>query len=187
MDKKEIRKEILEKRKALSKEEVYIMSQKICENIMGLDAYQEAEDILLYNAIKNEVDMSPLSERALSDGKRVFFPRVMDKEHMNFYEVRGLLAVGSFGIEEPPADPALIYSGEGKKTLLVMPGIVFDVNRNRIGYGGGYYDRFLAEFENSDMTVIAASYELQVMEDEIPHEVHDIQPSAVITESRTIL
>ena len=181
MTKKDIRDSVLGLRKALDKNEVQYISRGICYEITELDLYKYATDVCLYMSIKNEVDLTSLLKQCFKDNKNVWLPRVIDK-NMDFYsyEEDTPLISGAYDIKEPNSDKKL---NPNDKTLIIMPGAVFSEDKKRIGYGGGYYDKYL--FEHPGCHTIAVCYEFQVFFD-IPTDEHDIKPDLIITEDRTI-
>ena len=180
--KKEIRKKILGQRKELETEFIREASAHICQSIQELDLYKKAEDICLYMPIRNEVELDVLREFSWADGKRTWLPKVRD-EQMDFclFGPQSSLREGAYGILEPEESEVLVPRDT---TLVIMPGAVFSEARDRIGYGGGYYDRYLSEHVLCH--TLAVCYELQIVED-LPTEEHDIRPDAVISERRILL
>lgn len=151
---------------------------------MGHPAFLEADCILCYAGYKSEVDTFALMECALEKGKRVYCPKVHGKE-MEFYRIlsTGDLEAGYKGIREPQgAEDRLFTSGlvTGMKCLMLMPGSVFDRDRHRIGYGGGYYDRYLSNHDG--LATMALCFEMQVLEN-VPSGIYDRKPDIVLTES----
>ena len=176
--KKELRRQILAARKALTNEEVSVRSRQICDHIIDSPLYAKATDICIYMPIRNEVDVTLLISRATDDGKGIWIPKVIGEEMIfNAYEEDNLELSESFGIPESKSDRVL---EPDENTLIIMPGAVFDISGNRIGYGGGFYDRYLEK--HPQCSTIALCYDLQIV-DEIPAEAHDIRPGAVFTES----
>ncbi len=199
IDKTTIRKKIIEKRDSLSKEEISKKSMAITESLLGTSEYSEAKNVLIYASMKNEVITDGIIEDALSKGKNVFCPKVTDKEkrQMTFVKIEDQddFEKGYFGIREPViTDDSIICKDSGYNSLVIMPGVVFDRSRNRIGYGGGFYDTFLAA--NSKVSKIALAFDCQLYEgsengssDEFPCELldeHDVKPDKIITESEII-
>ena len=166
----------------MNREEVSALSEKICAMAAVTDAFKGAEDICLYMPVNNEVDVRPMIDEAGSYGKRIWLPRVEGRD-MDFYSYSpgDGLAAGPFGIMEPVSREVL-EPGEG--TLVIMPGAVFSVDHGRIGYGGGYYDRYLAE--NPLCRTLAVCYDFQIL-DEIPMDAHDIRPDMIVSESRVMM
>lgn len=179
--KNEIRKRILKQRKALEGSIVAELSKVICAKIQTLETYMEAEHLCIYMPINQEVDVTYLAEDAWEQGKKVWLPVTQGKE-MKFvrYKKDMVLNIGNYGIMEPDSDEVLESGGN---TLIVMPGAVFSEKGDRIGYGGGYYDRYLAEYPQC--RTCAAAYDFQIVA-ELPAEEHDIRPEFVITEEKVI-
>lgn len=134
------------RREALSPEERLRRDTAVCETVATSASYRYADTLLGYAPIGCEIDVWPLLDRALAEGRRVALPRTHGEGVMTFHYVGSLgevTATGAFGIREPRED-APLYTGEGT-ALLLVPGMVFDRDGFRIGYGGGYYDRFLRD------------------------------------------
>ena len=182
MDKKELRKEILQKRSLLSAEDVKKLSTIICSNVIEDDIYAKAHNLCLYMPVRNEVDACLLIDDARMRGKRIWLPKV-DGTDMDFYlyEDGDILKPGAYGIPEPVSEVVL---RPDENTLVIMPGAVFSKAGDRIGYGGGYYDRYLED--HAVCKTIALCYSLQV-KDEIPAEPHDIRPDRIICDEGRIL
>ena len=125
------------------------------------------------------METAEILKYCLKEGKAVYCPRVTGKE-MDFYRISAVeeLAAGFHGILEPPGAPERLFR-PGKKALMVMPGVVFDRQHHRIGYGGGYYDRYLQGLQG--IVTAALAFSFQVVE-EIPAEPHDIRPQIILTE-----
>ncbi len=181
LDKKEIRKRMLAKRQELSNEEVGEKSQQICARLKKLDIFCRSKNICLYMPVRNEVDVTLLFEIVWESKKQLWLPRV-DKNtgQMRFfsYGKDTPLMKGMYNILEPDGTRCLVPD---ETTLVVMPGAVFSRNRERIGYGGGYYDRFLAE--NDMCRTVAVCYDFQILKS-IPAQLHDIKPEMIISEER---
>lgn len=179
-DKKQLRKEILDIRNNMSKEAVMVKSMRIYKTLTSLDEFKEASKIYTYVSVKNEVDTIMLMDHSFRNEKQVYVPKVNGGE-MEFYEITDVteLTPGFFELYEP--DVAGKEPDYSKKGLLIMPGIVFDKQLNRIGYGGGYYDKYL-KTDNSFFK-IALAYEYQVLE-AIEADEHDMKPDMIITENK---
>lgn len=188
--KKEIRRRILSARDQIPSEDRKRLSEKIKEQMLLCPAYCEAEVILAYVSYRSEVDTIELIKQAVADGKRVFAPKVHGDD-MEFWQIDSMedLQSGYQGISEP--EETLSFSAYQKvhrddKILMWMPGAVFDVQRHRIGYGKGFYDRYLeslgkdADIEGK-LTTIALAYHCQVLA-QIPNEPHDYRPDYLLTE-----
>ena len=179
-DKKHIRSLIQNKRNLLSDKEISGMSLKIADYIINMKEFKEADNILTYVSFRSEVKTDYIIENAFELGKKVFVPKVIGK-NMIFVKIESFkeLTQGYMGIREPvSSDEADIKEG-----FMCMPGMVFDNECNRIGYGGGFYDRYLSK--DNEFIKAALCYDFQILE-EIPHEPHDLKPDYVISEKRVI-
>jgi len=181
MEKKDIRKEIKALRAAHTDEEIHAMSQNALKQFTALPEYREAKVIYAYMDCKHEVETRELIRAAWADNKRVAVPKVLGQE-MKFFYITSFeqdLEDGYFGIQEPrEKNPA-----EEEDALLLMPGVAFDEERHRVGYGGGFYDRFLED--HPELVTVALAFEFQV-KPEVPYEDFDIRPSKIVTEKRVI-
>ena len=184
MDKKEIRKMILEKRRDMSREAVMDKSLQISEKVLVSEEYGTAKTLFVYMSFENEVDTGWLIRRAMADGKKVAAPLVKNGRMMfRCFTLSDELAEGQFGIKEPSEDLPKAYAKEGS-TLVLMPGVAFDRGRNRIGFGKGFYDKWLSE--RPGLSKIALAFDLQIYDGVIPHEKHDIRPDRIYTETEII-
>lgn len=204
MNKKDVRKNILAVRDCITAEDRARYNARIREIVTGTEEYREAEAILAYVSYKSEVDTTALIQQALADGKHVFAPKVSGNE-MEFWKTSSLadLQEGYRGILEPKQ--SITFSEWVKKhdckVMMWMPGVAFDMKRHRIGYGGGFYDRYLerllhrleqtnsidqaqTQFGRFTLTTTALAYSCQVLE-RIPYEEHDRKPDLLITEQGT--
>ena len=171
----------------MTAEEVESYSGRICRKITELPAFQEAEAVLSYMAFRNEVNCNDIMLTAWREGKKVFLPR-MEGEEMEFYLVeQGMpLIKNSLGIKEPdpsfPVFPEVMP--EGSRILMIMPGLAYDRFRHRLGYGGGYYDRYLSKLSDVyQLSTVAPAYSMLIdHENEFPYEKTDIKPQIIIHE-----
>lgn len=223
-EKKRSRARSLARRDGLTAKQRRDYSGRIIKTLTCQPYYTDADAILTYVSFRSEVDTFPLLEQALADGKAVFVPKVLGKE-MEFYRIFSPadLSAGYQGILEPVGeilfqqwknDQLSQQSGCRQKkslkdsetegcehtslsALICMPGAAFDRERHRIGYGGGFYDRYVSrliqDMENADaathpqarFTTAALAYDCQIFE-EIPWEAHDVRPMYLITEKEII-
>lgn len=176
--KESIRKEILNKR--LGHRQIEEQSAKIAEKFCSLPEVKNAKNILLYYPHKNEVDTKPLIEKLLKKSDiSVFLPKVSGKDILPV-QVKDLssLKSGYAGIKEPEGS-----STDPKELdVVVVPAIAFDKRGHRLGYGKGYYDRFL---KRTDALKVGFAFDFQVV-DELPVEEHDIPVDLIITPTRVI-
>lgn len=160
MDKKTLRKEIREKKRAMTEDEIVAASEKLGELFAASELYQKATAVYGYLPYNQEVRTVPMLERAIRDGKRVAVPKCYGDE-MRFIWMEDLSKVekGYAGIPEPVEDGPV---ADDKTALVLMPGLAFDREGHRIGYGGGFYDRFLAD--EPEHPTLALCYAFQMME-----------------------
>lgn len=154
-------------------------SEIIFRKVSEMNEYIIANSIYAYMDFNNEVLTRAFIAKALGDGKHVAIPKVEDGK-MKFYYIENLKQVeeGTHGIMEPKrgCDPA-----DSETALMIMPGVAFDPKCHRVGYGGGFYDRYLTEHRNH--ITVAVAFDFQIF-DEVPHEDSDVMPLHLITESR---
>ena len=181
-EKNEIRKEMLSRRKSMDKSTADELSKKICAVVQALDLYKSAEDLCLYMPVNNETDVMYLAKAAFCDGKNIWMPKVNGRE-MDFFlwDENTEMEKGAFGIPEPKSQ---IKLEPNENTLVIMPGAAFSLKYERIGYGGGYYDRFLEK--HPECKTAAVCFGFQILP-ELPSEEHDIKPNAIICEDKVLL
>lgn len=175
MNKQELRRTIRERKRAMTEEEIVERSNALAEKFYNSPAYQAASTIYGYLPYNQEVRTVPMLQRALDEGKRVAVPKVYGEE-MRFIYLEDLTQVskGYAGIPEPIADAPV---AEDKRALVLMPGLAFDPQGHRIGYGGGFYDRFLAQEPHHP--TLALCYEFQ-MQAHLDTEEFDIPVNTVL-------
>lgn len=175
MDKMALRKEIREKKRSMTAAQIEEASVRLATLFYNSAYYKKAKTIYGYLPYNQEVRTVPILERALRDGKRVAVPKVYGDE-MKFIFITDLNAVeaGYAGIPEPVADTPV---ADDPEALVLMPGLAFDPAGHRIGYGGGFYDKFLAA-EPSHPTV-ALCYEFQMLP-KLETEEYDIPVDCVL-------
>ena len=180
--KKKLRREVLARRDALTKEERERGKFLITERILGHQWYYLSDTILGFVSYGSEICTMEILENALRDGKKVYIPKVEGRE-MQFYRIHFLteLKEGYKGIPEPEGNTEryVFDFHEADKCLLLMPGSVFDPFGNRMGYGVGFYDRYLADKEALRLRSIAVGFRCQQAE-EVPMEETDLKPCQVI-------
>lgn len=183
MDKKILRKRLIEKRKSLDKVEKAKWDKIISEKIIKSDCFKKAEQVLVFSSTDDEFDTRYIIERCRESYKRVFYPRCIDKDgNMSFFKVDsvGDLTFGSFGILEPK-ETCKKYIPQDND-LVIVPCLSADKQKNRIGYGKGYYDRFLKDFNGVS---ISPCYDI-LLEDEIPTDKYDMQINIIVTDKEVI-
>ena len=175
MDKKELRRMIREKKRAMTEAEIQSRSEALGALFFASDAYRKADAIYGYLPYNQEVRTTFMLEQALKDGKRVAVPKVYGDEMKFLYiEDLSLVEKGYAGIPEPIADGPV---ADDTTALVLMPGLAFDREGHRIGYGGGFYDKFLAD--EPEHPTLALCYEFQMLE-QLETEAHDIPVDVVL-------
>lgn len=185
-----IRKRILALRERMSLEEKAAAEQKITEKLLGLSGYIRADVVLGFVGYGSETDTLPFLEQAVKEGKKVYCPVSRADGIMEFYRFtkREDLKEGYKKIPEPSGagerfDKNRIGTERPQQIFMLMPGVAFDRHRHRIGYGKGFYDRYLADFKPD--RIAAVCFECQLTE-EVPTEEYDILPDLLITENRIL-
>ena len=175
MDKSELRRQIRQQKQAMSEAEIEAASARLCAQFIASDQYRQAKTIYGYLPYNQEVRTTPILEQAMKDGKRIAVPKVYGDE-MKFIYLADLRSVekGYRGIPEPVADGPV---AEEPDALVLMPGLAFTKNGDRMGYGGGFYDKFLA-LEPEHPTV-ALCYDFQLV-DKLPTAEYDIPVDLVL-------
>jgi len=188
MTKNEIRKNLILKRNQLSKETVQKNSSYIMEKLHPY--VKEAENIMIFMNMGNEVEITRLI--TLYPDKKFYIPKTLSDSNMkiNLYDENELI-LHKFGYYESSSD---IFYDEKILDLIIVPAVAFDYSKNRIGFGGGYYDTFLSrtllnnrnnEKNRNKPLIIGVCYDFQLI-DYIPSEVHDIKVDSIITEKNII-
>ena len=177
MDKKEIRKKIISYKSKLMPLEICRISRPIIDNLIAMPEFLNAEAVFCYMEYNQEIITHPIISKAWEMGKRVAVPKVINKS-MDFCRIETFDDVipGYKGILEPIDN---IIANE-KKAFVVMPGLAYDLDFNRIGYGGRFYDRYFAAHADADFFKAALVYDFQII-DHIEPEEHDIPVDAIVT------
>lgn len=184
-EKEELRKLVLAKRSALTEEQRREKSKSILKNILALPEFGSAETIMAYLDFRGEVETTDLASEILSAGKRLVIPLC----HMNNLipcVIKNLdqdIHVGTWGILEPQKDRIRPLPPK-EIDLVLVPGVAFDYQGNRLGYGRGYYDRFLPQLKDGILSA-GLSFACQIVE-KIPTDDYDCKMSLLITESGLI-
>lgn len=182
MNKKLLRQEILTKRSLLTQEKIQEYSNKIQNTLYQMDEYKNAKRIMCFVSNGSEVDTHPLIDRAILDGKSIVVPITVPKtKELLVSDLFSLseLEVGFYNIEVPKEEFLRLVDPE-TIDLVLVPGVALGKDGYRVGYGGGYYDRFLAKLDSS-VPKIALGFDLQVV-DQVPTEHFDIPVDLILTE-----
>ena len=175
MDKKELRRQIREKKRAMTEEQIVAAGERLGELFLACQQYKDAKTIYGYLPYNQEVRTVPMLEQALRDGKRVAVPKCYgDQMRFIYMEDLSLVENGYANITEPIADEPV---AEDPTALVLMPGLAFTKEGNRMGYGGGFYDKFLAAEPNHP--TVALCYDFQMV-DYIPTDDYDIPVDCVL-------
>lgn len=178
--KQALRERLLEKRAALSMEMRTEMDASITERVLSLPVYRKCDLLLTYVSVREEVDTRALICFALRDSKRVAVPRCEGKR-MVFYRIDALeqLVPAKYGLMEPRPEQPVVETDT--RTLCMVPGLSFDRTGARIGYGGGFYDRFLPGFRGEP---VGLCYSSLLSESVLPVESHDCRVSMVVSDRK---
>ena len=181
MNKKTVREECLQIRNNLSEKWRCNADYSIAKRLFESAVFEQCKTVLCYVSRPDEIDTRLIIEGALSLGKTVAVPRTISTEHrMEFIKIGGLheLKQGNFGIFEPLENVEKIQQGDNH-TLCIIPALCTDKNGHRLGYGGGYYDRFLSNFPGESVVLVYSF----LSETELPIETHDIPAGWIVTEA----
>ena len=179
MDKKALRREIGAKKRALTPQQIEHRSAVLAERLYATPQYREAVSLYAYLSFNQEVRTNPIIQRAWADGKRVAVPKVVGDEMVFIWidSFDNLAPQGAFNIMEPIENGPV---ADDERALILMPGLAFDPEGHRVGYGGGYYDRFLEK--EPDHPLVALCYDFQLY-DRLEVEAHDVPVDVVITDA----
>ena len=178
--KSELRKQVLHEMKAISQEQKQFIDQTLTDQFLKHPFYQEAKVIASYLSFPHEFQTQGLIEQALKDGKKVLIPKTYPKGRMDFvvYNPQQLVKT-SFGLLEPQGDLEVVDASQ--IDLIHVPGLAFTTEGYRIGYGGGYYDRYLKHITGHTLSTI---YPCQIQD--FSPENHDIPVQEVLIDERNL-
>ena len=178
--KSELRKQVLREMKAISQEQKQFIDQTLTEQLLQHPFYQEAKVIATYLSFPHEFQTQELIEQALKDGKKILIPKTYPKGRMDFvvYDPQQLVKT-SFGLLEPQGDLEVVDASQ--IDLINVPGLAFTTKGYRIGYGGGYYDRYLEYFSGHTLSTV---YPCQIQD--FSPENHDLPVQEVLIDERNL-
>ncbi len=182
--KNEIRARYKALRSAITDEERAARDMRICELFLSSITYRYAKVLLMYAPLGGEIDVMPIAVQALADGKTVAFPRCNTEDStMEYHAVKSVddLTVGAFGIREPSETAPVLYASDytaEDHPVCLIPGLVFDRAGYRVGYGKGYYDRYLTSFPGVRVGIVYADCVLG----EIPRGRFDLAVDVLVTD-----
>jgi 5-formyltetrahydrofolate cyclo-ligase len=182
--KNELRKEMLKKRSAMPEYERDEKSRIIKEKLISLDKWKKAERVFTYVNMGSEVNTTELIKQAWNENKKVFVPIAKKDRLMYFVEILSFdgMKRSSLGVMEPEEDIEKEVKPK-KDDLVIVPGSMFDLSKNRCGYGGGYYDTYGEKYQLEKTVGICFDFQLL---DNIPTEKYDRKLNMIITEKRTV-
>lgn len=182
MTKAILRKKHLMTRSQMDFKDVHILSEHITSRLLALESIKFSRHILGYMSFKNEVSLASIQAYCDKAYISYYVPRVMNKEVIQFYKVTNLddLELSAYGILEPKVTCEKLDAQE--EAVMIVPGICFDQKGNRIGYGGGYYDRYMKANASYETIGVAFSHQL---EESLPYETHDQRLDMLVTEHNT--
>lgn len=182
--KKDFRKKVIEYRRSKDDDFISKNSQAITEKLLSMDCIRNSNTIMLYLDFNNEVKTDLLISKLISLGKTIAAPvTIKDEKKLIPFKITNLkdgISIGAYGIREPKQDPYNELNVEDLDVIIV-PAVAYDKECYRLGYGGGFYDRFIQRLRDDAIT-IGIAFDLQVF-DSIPKESHDAQLNYIITEN----
>ena len=179
MNKKEARTLIKEKRMKLSLNYINNASDKIFEKLLQNEDFRNAKVVMSYMDFKNEVKTNKINNFIKNSGKILVLPKVIDKETMIVIEDKNQYILSPFGNKEPDGEEY-----KGNIDIIITPGVAFDRDKNRVGFGRGYYDRFFVKHSNAKK--IAIAFEKQIIDEGIETDKYDKKVDILITENNII-
>lgn len=181
--KKELRKTLREKRKNMDKK--LQKDEFIRENLICSDLYLDAKQVLFYACLDDEINIDECIADALLLGKKAALPVCIDEQgNMEFYYINSLsdLKIGFFGVREPDTEKCEKVT-DFSDSVCIVPAIAYDKNGYRLGYGKGYYDRFL---KNNSLISVGVCYN-ELIEDNLPQDEYDVSVNYIVTQSGLIV
>ena len=180
--KRDLRREVLAQRDAMPPEARAAASLAIAERLLALPELEDARAVMLFSSFGSEVDTTPMLERLEDRGVRAALPRIAERDIVPVsYRVGDPITMTAFGAREPAAGEVL---ADAEVDVVVTPGVAFDRQGRRIGYGGGFYDRFFRR-ARPEVFRVAVAFALQVVED-VPQGHADLPVNAIVTEREVI-
>lgn len=178
MTKKELRKHIKSQLLGYSAEQLASFSHTLCETLKNSSQIIDSDCIMAFYPLWDEIDIKPFISHALSCNKTILLPEVTDGENMQLRQLtpNAPMTLGALGTSVPEGE---VFTNYNAIDSVIVPGVAFDKQGNRMGRGKGYYDRFLPLMENAYK--IGVCFPFQLLQETMPHEEHDIKMDEVIT------
>ncbi|MED0738612.1 5-formyltetrahydrofolate cyclo-ligase [Aneurinibacillus thermoaerophilus] len=183
-----VRREMLKRRAALSAEEHICKSEAVVKRLFAVPEVRAAQRLFTFLPFRDEVRIDAFLEACRDEAKNIYIPKtiVADKQMLPYLFVGwDSLVEGPYGIREPDTDRSELWSGEAFD-IIIVPGVAFTERGERLGYGGGFYDRFFAQLKGPPPLLIAPCFEVQITTF-LPVESHDKKVDIIVTECRTIV
>ena len=182
LEKQRLREEHLAAREALSEQERSVLDNRITQKLLATSEYAEATTVLTYVSVSSEVSTRMFIECALRDGKTVAVPRCLPGHCLEFVAITSLdqLIAAPFGLLEPPKELPALTEEQMNASICIVPALLVDIKGYRLGYGAGFYDRFLSTYPGKK---ICLAYQQNLSRTMLPHTAFDVAVDEVITES----
>ena len=182
LEKQRLREERLAARETLSEQERAALDDCITQKLLATPEYAEAATVLTYVSVSSEVSTRMFIECALCDGKTVAVPRCLPGHRLEFVAITSLdqLVPAPFNLLEPSKDLSALIEGHMDDSICIVPELLVDTKGYRLGYGAGFYDRFLSTYSGKK---ICLAYQQNLSKTELPHTAFDVPVDMVITES----
>ena len=182
LEKQRLREERLAAREVLSEQERSVLDDRITQKLLATSEYAEATTVLTYVSVSSEVSTRMFIESALRDGKTVAVPRCLPGHCLEFVAITSLdqLIAAPFGLLEPPKELPALTEEQMDASICIVPALLVDTKGYRLGYGAGFYDRFLSTYSGKK---ICLAYQQNLSKTMLPHTEFDVPVDMVITES----
>lgn len=185
LEKQRLREEHLAAREALSEQERSVLDNRITQKLLATSEYAEATTVLTYVSVSSEVSTRMFIECALRDGKTVAVPRCLPGHCLEFVAIASLeqLVAAPFNLLEPAKDLPALTESQMNNSICIVPALLVDTKGYRLGYGAGFYDRFLSTYPGKK---ICLAYQQSLSRTTLPHTAFDVAVDVVITESEVL-
>ena len=182
LEKQRLREEHLAAREALSEQERSVLDNRITQKLLATSEYAEATTVLTYVSVSSEVSTRMFIECALRDGKTVAVPRCLPGHCLEFVAIASLeqLVAAPFNLLEPAKELPAVTEDQKNNSICIVPALLVDTKGYRLGYGAGFYDRFLSTYPGKK---ICLAYQQNLSQTMLPHTASDVAVDVVITES----
>ena len=185
LEKQRLREERLAAREALSEQERSVLDERITQKLLVTSEYSEATTVLTYVSVSSEVSTRMFIECALRDGKTVAVPRCLPGHCLEFVAIASVeqLVSAPFNLLEPSKDLSALTENHMNNSICIVPALLVDTKGYRLGYGAGFYDRFLSTYSGKK---ICLAYQQNLSRTTLPHTAFDVAVDVVITESEVL-